>query len=65
MIAYVRKAVTAGIIAGMAFVIKDWDGGLTATEYAEIVGAFISAAVAVYAVPNKGAVSTPGVDAWS
>ncbi len=55
MIAYVRKALTAGVVAALAFAVKDWDGGLTAAEYGEIVGAFVAAAVATYAVPNQTA----------
>ncbi len=53
MLAYVRKALTAGVVAAMAFAVKDWDGGLTPEEWAEIVGAFVAAAVATYAVPNR------------
>jgi hypothetical protein len=52
MVAYIRKAITAGIVTGIAFAIKDWDGGITSDEWIQIIGATLAAATATYAVPN-------------
>ena len=54
-VGWIDAVVILAVVAGMAFVIKDWDGGLSAQEYGEIIGAAVAAAVAVYAVPNRTA----------
>lgn len=55
MVAYMRKAVTAALSAGVATFVANYPDGFTANEIGGIVGAMVAAGVVVYSVPNKGA----------
>jgi len=48
---YIRKAITAAVMAAVAMAIKDWSGGLTPEEYGQIIGSAVAAGVAVYVSP--------------
>lgn len=60
MLARVRKAVMAGVMAGagagVALLLKDLDGGLTSAEVGQVLGAALAvalpAAVATWRIPN-------------
>lgn len=51
----VAKAVTAGVVAFAGSLTAAADGGVTAQEWLTSVVAAVTAGLAVWAVPNKGA----------
>lgn len=54
-IARARKALIAGVGAGVTALVAVWPDGVTVDEWGKVAGAAVATALAVWAVPNRGA----------